>query len=323
MRNEIMKIITRSGKDGILQEELTKKYGISKSTVSTVLSKLEKDRKIIRRRVAGKSYRVWDVDFSPFPIDGILRIGILKATEYPSIFILGEEMQGLKIRVYENAFSLTKDLAEGFLDLGCSPLITQVLFSLVYRSIRINAGCGFNGGGIVKRKTPKIFGSSELSTMEFSLRRYMEEEKINGEIRYSPSPEKMIESLRNGAVDAIAIWEPYLSKLEKEYEIIRFENIFGDYPCCTLASNIRIEESEKFREFLENYKRVVDSIEERKEKAVELQNKYLGFSKEDVENAFYGYKYNWKLNLRDAINRLEEFGIKLTAESRNRIFNLL
>ncbi len=326
MQEKIIRILLNAGKNGVLQEEFTKKYGISKSTASTILSKLEDEGKIVRKRVAGKSYRVWHVKYSPFPIRNVLRVGIGKATEYPAVLLAYKDLDYPKIelKIYKSAFTLTKDLAEGYLDVGCSPLITQVLFALVYRNIKIRAGCGFRGGGIASRvANPRIFGSSELSTMEFSLRNYIEKRGIEAQIRYFPSPDKMVKALENGDVEAIAIWEPFLSELSQNYKITRFEEIFGRYPCCTLASNIQAENSRELKEFLNAYKIATEQIEERREEAISLQAKFLRIKKERIERAFNGFDYDWKLDMDIASKFLEDFGIKLTNASKARIFNLL
>ncbi len=326
MRDKILKIVYASGKNGILQEELTKNYGISKSTVSTVLSSFERENIVIRKRVAGRSYRIWHTDFSPFPVKGVIRIGILKAIEYPAIFLCEDILKDIDVRVkiYRDAFSLTKDLAEGYLEIACSPLITQVLFSLVYRSIIIKAGCGFNGGGlIIKKSVPKIFGSTELSTMEFSLRKYIEMQNLEyEEIRYFSSPEKMISVLNSGDVDAIAIWEPYLTDLGKKYKIIRFSELFGEYPCCTLACNDRIEKSEEFQKFISAYRYAVDNLQELKDRAIELQAKMLKYPASKIRQAFDGYAYDWRLDMNHVMKILEEYGIKLTRESTKKVFRL-
>ena len=326
MQEKIIRILLNAGKNGVLQEEFTKKYGISKSTVSTGLSKLEEERKIVRKRIAGRSYRVWHVKYSPFPIKGILRVGIGKAIEYPAVLLAYKDLKYPKIelKIYKSAFNLTKDLANGYLDVGCSPLITQVLFALVYRNIKIRAGCGFRGGGIVLRTlNPRVFGSSELSTMEFSLRSYLEKKEIEAQIRYFPSPEKMIKALKNGDVEAIAIWEPFLTELSENYKVVRFEELFGRYPCCTLASNIQAENSKELQEFLNVYKSATENLEERKQEAILMQAKFLKIKKESIEKAFGGFDYDWKLDMSVASKFLEDFGIKLTNASKARIFNLL
>ncbi len=326
MRKKILKAIERAGKEGILQRALSAVYGFSKSTVSTVLQELESQRIVVRKRVAGKSYRIWSVRYSPFPVEGHLRVGIIRAIEYPSVLLAAENCREVNIHVllYNNAFSLTKDLAEGYLDAGCSPLITQTLFSLVYRSIRINAGCGFNGGGLVMRKTsPRVFGSSELSTMEYNLHRYMEERGMMGEIKYYSSPLQMMDSLESGDVDAIAIWEPYLTKLSKRYKTIRFEEIFGDYPCCTLASNVRMEKSKEYMTFLERYKEAFEEIDTRMEELVHMESKLFGMPQREIRDAFHGFKYSWKLSIDMVRHTLEKFGIKLSGDMEPRVFKLL
>ncbi len=325
MQERILKILKRAGKDGVLQEEFTGIYGISKSTVSTVLSRLEKEGIIFRKKVAGKSYRVWYVNHSPYTPHGIIRVGILKAIEYPAIFLAANDLKSPRIiiKIYKNAFELTKDLAEGYLEVGCSPLITQSMFALVYRSIKIRAGCGFGGGGVVKRvENPRIFGSTELSTMEYMLRKYIGA-RDDAQIRYFNSPESMLRAFEKGEIEALAIWEPYLTVLSERYQTARFDSIFGKYPCCTLAINNRVENSKLIEIFLNSYISAVEHIPTRRNEAIFLESRALRIKKRDVERSFDGYHYHWKLEIEEAKRVLEDFGIKLTEESSRRIFNLL
>ncbi len=325
MKEEILEVIKRAGKSGILQGELSGVYGFSKSTVSMALKDLLNRGLVVRRKVAGKSYRLWSIENSPYPQKGHLRIGILKAIEYPAILLVYRDCKKVKIhlKLYNNAFNLTKDLAEGYLDVGCSPLITQTLFALVYRTLRINAGCGYNGGGLIIRKKGDIFGSSELSTMEYNLYRYMERKGIHGVVRHFSSPERMIRALEKDEVHAIAIWEPYLTRLSKKYKMLRFEELFGDYPCCTLASNIAVENTEEFASFLRYYRKAFHMIEERKEELIKLESKLFKISQRDIREAFYGFKYSFELSIELARETLQSFGLKLSEDSERKIFNLL
>jgi len=75
----------------------------------------------------------------------------------------------------------------------------------------------------------------------------------------------MMRALSTGDVDAIAIWEPYLTKLSRKYRSMRFEDVFGDYPCCTLASNKRVGDTNEFRVFMDCYKSSFGEIESRRE----------------------------------------------------------
>ncbi|NPA75557.1 MAG: transcriptional regulator [Euryarchaeota archaeon] len=323
MRDTILKILKKAGRRGILQESFTREHGISKSTVSTVLSALEEESLVVRKRVAGRSYMVWHVDFAPGPVRGMVRVGILKAIEYPGVLLAASDMKNVKLKVYTNAFKLTRDLAEGYIDVGCSPLITQTLFALVHRSIHINGGCGFNGGGVVFRKgKPERFGSTELSTMEFSLRRFMELRGMDGEILYFSRVEEMKRAIEAGTVDAVAIWEPYLTELSEKYSVVRFEEVFGEYPCCTIASSVKSERRKEHREFLEAYRRAVDSIDSRVDEVIALESKLLRLSRRAIRRAFHGYKYSWHLDRELAMKTLEDYGIKLTEESVSKVFNL-
>lgn len=67
------------------------------------------------------------------------------------------------------------------------PLFTQVLFALLTKNLKIVAGCGFGGSGVVVReglKTGIKIGSSELSTMETMLKLFLEKHNLIERVRW-------------------------------------------------------------------------------------------------------------------------------------------
>ncbi|MCD6156003.1 MAG: ABC transporter substrate-binding protein, partial [Candidatus Atribacteria bacterium] len=264
----------------------------------------------------------WLVEEAPFPIKGLLRLGVLKAVEYPHALLTTKDLEkrhDVRVIVYNSALELTNALALGKVDLACSPLVTQVLFGLLTKSLKIAAGCGFGGSGLVVRGKLKegiTIGSSELSTMETMLKLFLEKHSLIGRVKvvYFKKPEEMVKSFLEGEINALSIWEPYLSELEKRgFEIQRYAEIFGLYPCCTLGVNqefLKINEK-LFKEFLELYKGNTRRLEERKEEALEIMAKLFGFSKEQINEGLKGFVFDYRLSREQVEEALERFGLKV------------
>ncbi len=328
-KDDILKLLKERKSEGVLQSELYElKY--SKSTIVDALEKLLDGNVVIRKKVGKKQYRIWLIEHAPFPIRRTIRIGLLKAVEYPHVLLAAEEIKkryNVIVKIFKNALEATRALALCQLDIACSPLITQVMHALVSKSIKIYAGCGFNGSGIVfKKEKPKCYACSELSTMEMNLKYYLKEKNIDitkADIRYFKDPERMMERFFNCEVEAIAIWEPYLTKLKK-FKIVEFKDVLGRFPCCTLAANNRFVEVNKdiFKEFLYMYKKCSSEIYERKEEAIQLMRKYFGFDEEILRESFGKFEYSYKISLDDILKNLERFGISLTKTVINEIFDL-
>ncbi|MFN3384119.1 MAG: MarR family transcriptional regulator [Archaeoglobaceae archaeon] len=248
--DRILSQLEHAKENGVLQSEIARILNVSKSTVSEILSKLEEEKVVVREEISQKSYRVWLTKYYPGAIEGVMRIGILKASEYVKVVHAGERV-GAIFRVYRNAIEATKDLVHGIADVVATPFITQAFFGVLMKNIRIFRVVAMNGSGVVF-SNGKRFGCSEFSTMERILRKYLRVKNIREDIEFFKSPEEMISQLRN--LRGIAIWEPYLSKFEN---VERFNEVLGDFLCCSLAVNERFLEKNRsiFEEFLREYDR--------------------------------------------------------------------
>ncbi len=281
-----IKALLESARDeGILQSEIHEKLGLSKSTVSEILSYLEESKEVFRKRISGKSYRVWLSKYSPQPLKGVVRVGILKASEYPKVVQAAGKVNAI-IRVYESGIELTKDLVHGHVDIAASPLITQAIFGVLMKSIKIVRKVAMNGSGLVfSNIDSEWWGCSEFSTMERNLRKYLELKSFEGKIRYFRSPESMINSLRE--VKAIAIWEPYFTMLEGKKE--PFSEAIGDFVCCSLALNNTFAELNP--DIVDRFLTEFDRAKAGRKEAAKL-SKLIGFPAEIVEKSFENYIFD-------------------------------
>ena len=276
--------------NGILQSEIHEKLKLSKSTVSEILSWLESEREVVRRRVSGKSYRVWLSKYSPEPVEGLLRVGILKASEYPKVVAAADKV-GAILRVYDSSIDLTKDLVHGHVDMAASPFVTQAFFGVLMKTIKIVRKVAMNGSGIVfSESESKWWGCSEFSTMERNLRRYMEVKNLEGNIRYFKSPESMINSLDE--LRGIAIWEPYFTMIEGRKE--PFNEVLGNFTCCTLAVNLAFSEinPDLMEEFLNEFDRAKAG-----KKEAEMLSELIGFPADIIRKSFESYIFDLEQSL--------------------------
>ncbi|HID43379.1 MAG TPA: hypothetical protein EYP30_06360 [Archaeoglobaceae archaeon] len=319
-RDRIIEYLISKKSDGVMQRDIHSSLNLSKSTVSEILKELESKGEIVREKI-GRSCRVWHSDFAPFPT-GKVRVGLLKATEYPHVILAARKL-GLRIILFDDALSLTRALTTGSLDIGISPLITQVMFGLLLKSIKIHAIVAYNGSGVVSSKKIEdgmSFGTTELSTMESNLRLFTERTGTQiGRISYFDSVERMIESYRKAEFDALAIWEPYFSKLNGyKYE---FRDVIGDFPCCSMASSLPFYTSK--RELLVKFRKEM-------EKAIGRMNKkemisvlsFMGFNEREIENSLKSYRFLAEINEKD-VKFLENYGIKLISENVSNLIDKL
>lgn len=282
----IIKLLKDKKESGILQSEIPSLLNISKSTVSETISKLEEDGIVVRKKVTSKSYRVWLAEHSPEPVEGLIRVGILKASEYPKIVRATRKAGGI-VRVYNSGLEATKALSSGYIDVAASPLVTQAFFGVLLKNIKIYRIVAMNGSGVVfSNFESQYFGCSEFSTMERNLRKYMETKNLKARIRYFSSADEMVESLKE--LKGVAIWEPYLTLLEG-YKRELFNEVFGDFVCCTLAANNNFVEMNKdiFDRFLDNF----DSAKVYTEDANSIAE-LIGFDSEIVKKSFSNYIFD-------------------------------
>ncbi len=330
-RERILELLERSGEDGVLQSEIVQHLRLSKSTVSEILSQLEGEDLIFRRLVSGRSMRVWLKRHVPFSLEGYIRIGILKATEYAAVVRAAKEVsEGVaEIRVYGDAISLTKDVVYNRIDIAASPLVTQALFGILHKNLRILRKVAEGGSGIVYGDTSNgIFGTTEMSTMEMNIRSVREVFNVR-QLRYFRSPESMVRGFLEGELEGIAIWEPHLTWLERKgYRVMSFSQLIGSFPCCSLAANVdalRIN-SELIDDLLSRYDSIVGEVSELPELSPEDMQKHaadiaeiLGVETELAGESLRRYRFNGKLSAENVAEFLRKWGMNISVESLKEI----
>jgi predicted transcriptional regulator len=292
-KDKVISILKEKG--SVPQSELGKLSGLSKSRLSEVLSELEKEGLVKRRKVLGKNLEV------SLSQDRFLRLGIIRAAEYPFIipFIKNLENRGynVTVKIYENGVDLTRDLVEGKLDLGLSPIITQMIFSTIYRNIRIVGGGAKGGGGIIGKTCNRI-ASTVMSSMEI----WAFSEFKNIEIIPSYSSYQMLDFLEKGIVDGIAIWEPFLSILERKgHKVHRFTPLH----CCTLA----VRDTMDWERIKNIYEESFSWFKSSMDRWISSYSNLLNIDYNILKEASKNYEFDYYLDLNEFKNALKNSGI--------------
>lgn len=321
---EIIETLRKQKQEGILQSELSEKLDLSKSTISHHLSELEKEEEIVRKNI-GNSKRVWIKDKAPKPLKDKIRIGIVRAAEYPHVMLAADDIEyDVLVSVYDSAKETTKAVVKGEIDIALSPLLTQSLYSLLNNDIKIYAGCAKGGSGVIARNKltkQSNYGSSHLSTMEMNLKNTLENQDISFsdiKIKYFKNPGKAYRDFLRKNIDTVSIWEPYLSLIQSSSNSLKTYKNRG--PCCSLAINKEFIKPNKeiFKQFIDSYKKATIEINKNKslKKAANLLSDKTGFNTSLLMKSFDKYEFRYKLDKKEIKNHLDNFTIPNSALSK-------
>lgn len=297
LEEKILKILQERRFEGVLQSELLKLTNASKSRISEVLQELENKGKIVRVRESGKAYRVWLKEFSKERV----KVGILRATEYVKL----TGVKDVEFIVYRNALELTRDLALGKLEFAASPLLTQIIFSTTMKTFKIAGIVAENGSGVVFGDEKNgVFATTEMSAMEMNLRVVRDRLGVK-KFSYCDSLECLISGLKN--LNGSAIWEPYFTTLEREK--IPFNEITGDFPCCSIAVN-----NEFLNSKIEEVEGLLDAFR-RAKPDYSRASKILGFDEEVLKKTAKSYRFNPEYSLDEISETIRRAGFEISRES--------
>ncbi len=205
---EILREVERRGR--VTPSELARRYGASKSMVWRRLKKLEYMGLVRSYRLGGVV--IFEPALPPSP-QGLFRIGVLRASEYPYILPLARALRArysrVEIEVYDEAFKLAADLARGRLHVAMIPAVTALLVHRASRgAISIVGGGSRGGAGIVEGPGDTGHASTMASTMELCA----VAERLPHPRVYASSGDEILGLVSEGKVRYGVVWEPYLSK---------------------------------------------------------------------------------------------------------------
>ena len=281
----------------LTQRELRDLLGISKSYLSEKLKEMEINGLIKRKEISKRTVLV------SLNHDKILKIGVLKASEYAAVFLTAQELRDyyVMIKIYDNGLQELRDLLLKKIDVAFAPVVTGFIMHFIDKRIKLVSFCAKGGSGIVHRGKINKIGSTLFSTMDLNTRVYLNYDVKN--IKYFDSPEKLIEAYRGKTVDAITIWEPYLSSIEGEKEIVGKDSV-----CC---GSLIMDFNKKVEDFLDTYIKNTEALMkgEKIKDAVRATSLYLKFDEKIIEKSLKSYEFLWRIDKNEIKKNLENMKI--------------
>ena len=273
-----VKILNSLSENGgeMLQSDLVRQSGLSRSRTSEIISSLEK-KSLVSRFPLGKNYRVV-LETEARTRRRRLRIGFTRSAEYPFIVPFRKHMRddlGIKVHLqyYENGLDVARDLSLSRLDLGIAPIIAGFMFCSLGAPFKIIAPAGSGGSSIVTAKRehsssqPKV-ATTKLSTMELLLKTSIHEHFLpdESEAIYASSPQDIVNGIVSNRFDAACIWEPYATLLAKKRGFSRIVNYsdIEEHICCALSANNQLDDrsiskiKKKFTESIQEFSKYPD-----------------------------------------------------------------
>lgn len=330
VKNLIIDLLVKKGKDGIYQKDLQELLGISKSYCSEQLAHLSEVDRVIARRKEGGLVKVYHLDFYPGLISGVLRVGMLKSSEYvPAIAVFEGVLTraGFKMlyRFYDGTRELFQDFNKNTLELMLAPTQAVIMSGMVEENLLVLTGLASGGSGIISQKAGKsAILSTELSSM-ISLASETMLEKLPKNIESYDNPNSALLDFKAGKCNMIAIWEPYFSQLLEipgNNAAFHYRDAFGDFPCCSAAINLNCFDVNRknIEAWVSEYTQLMNldgPNNFRLKEAEEKVAKATGIGLDVVEKSLLNYNFS---NNRISLEKLKKMGINLSSRQSERLF---
>ncbi len=217
----------------------------------------------------------------------LLRVGILRATEYPYILPFVKKLRNIynnvELVVYDEAFRLAFDIALGKVHLGMAPAISHLLTHRISGGLSyIIAGGSGGGAGIIEGPS----GEGHVTTMASSMEFCAELEGLPFPRKYARSGDEILDRVKSGNAKYGVLWQPYLiiAKLRglKTREC--------DLPfCCVLGANKALLDKADVikRLFAESIREVRGKLSD--PVLIESYSRVIGFDKQLVRESLSSY----------------------------------
>lgn len=224
--------------------EIVAETGYSRSWAWKIVRRLER-KGIVSVTKRGGILRVSIATRSP-SITGILRIGILRAAEYPYIIELARRLRTkwarVEVQVYDDPYLLQNLLSSGRVHVAMLPAVTALL---AYRATRgaVRIIGGGSGGGAAIIVNPRADGPGHATTMASSMELCAERAGLEAPRTYARSGEEILRLVEHGTVRAGAVWYPYAEVARRRG--LRVEECELE-ACCVLAAHRVVEDEFEF-----------------------------------------------------------------------------
>ncbi|MCE4618768.1 MAG: winged helix-turn-helix transcriptional regulator [Desulfurococcales archaeon] len=286
---KILSIIVEYGP--ISLTELSSLTGYTKSWVWKKVKRLESLGLVSLDKRSGTLY----INQNQATYKGTLRIGILRASEYPYIIpfsrLLKDITHSVTVAVYDEAYKLASDLASGRVHLAFAPAVTLIaMHRLSGGRVHIIGGGSRGGTGIVYSRQG---GYGHATTMASTMELCATVSRLKPPRVYKRSGNEILESVFTGEVEAGVVWEPYLYiARNKGLDVEACRLPF----CCLLGANSLLEDD--YRRISSIFARSLDIVSAR---GVDLQAyaELIGMDYGLVEATVSSYEYIREIPVND------------------------
>ncbi len=330
VREQILNLVRSNARTGIYQRDIQKTLGISKSYCSEQLTYLSRVSQKIAKRKEGGLTKIYEIEYFPGILKGVLRIGMLKSSEYiPSIAtfhtIFGSERYRIFVRFYNSTRQLIQDFNMGTLEIMLAPTKSIIMSGIMGENLKVISGLASGGSGIISHDEGReAILSTELSSM-ISLASDSTHNYLPEDIESYDEPTSAVSAYISGECNKIAIWEPYFSdiiKMPGNSILLKYNDIMGDFPCCCAAVNINFYEiaGNEIRQWNSDYRRLttVYDIDIRElNNAIILISDATGIEKSVVEKSLENYSFN---SNTISMMLLKKMGVGLSERQKKNIF---
>ncbi|WP_297215247.1 hypothetical protein [Thermoplasma sp.] len=324
LRNTLIRELKRRKSIGVDQYEIEELMGFSKSTASEALSKLEAEGMIVRRKIAGKSKRVWLREYYPYYDPSIIRIGCLRSTEYArflSIAMDYGERTGTRImiRFYNDAGSLLQDISSGTLEFALAPIFTETLFALSQHNIVVVGPVASGGSGIFENpaSSSSLIATSESTSMMLLSREFQKKHQ-NAKLVVFNDPVKARKDFEAGNFRYIAIWEPYASAIDGN-KVYDYSDLMDSFPCCGISVPADRYKNGRLADVVSIYKNSEASI---RSDIIDLLAKATKVGKGLVKKSLESYNFHLKYDMHSMMEYMDFIGYPTAEEAIKKVFLL-
>ncbi len=306
--DRIVELLARSGQLSVT--EISEALGYSKSTISEVISRLEREEYVRKMRrgaltLVGLGRKV-------------ITIGTILASEYVLAMPLIDRLEerGLKVfvQVYRNGLELAESLLRGGVHMAYLPTPIAYVLHLLHPEVQ-PLGSGIGGGSYVLR-SPEVRGdgigrvaTTRLSSMELCLSHVRELQDC--EVVYASSGSEIVEMLLKGDVEYGVLWEPYATiAVRRGCRVYTSCHDVGIDLCCLPVVNVSTLYLDVLHVVHDEHLRAISELRESDaHKFVQRYSVITGLSPELVEKTMRSYSiYSDDVNkfVRKVVDALPE-----------------
>lgn len=324
LRTLLLEELKKRKSSGIRQNELYSILNYSRSHISETVGAMEEDGTVIRRKEGKSANRIWLFDYFPSQIEGVIRVGMLRSSEYvPFVSSLHKtlpEGYRLVIKGYDDASEILSLLHSGALEMALAPTFTHILYSMTTRREFILSTLSYGGSSLLinSASSNNVLATSESSTMALMSRELIRE---NGAVvKFFDDPSIAARKFLDAEFKYIAIWEPYLSflrSMENIEEVRKGRSSVFLSPCCSVGVNSSFAESgiELIRRIRDDYENFIGNLDhEDLDFGLDIVSKATGFGKAEIMESLKSYRFKCEMSGELLSEYMINVGIPLSSE---------